>query len=110
MSLGAKPLRERDVAAICERKMADFQHKASHLALVHLDPQPYFDAAVDDPDIRFEIETGYLTDLSEELKDPVLLHKGQQLFTCPVLALRVLADEPAEIHRAFVEGVFLRKL
>jgi hypothetical protein len=33
-----------------------------------------------------------------------------EVFTCPPLALRVLADEPPEIHRAFVEGVFIRKL
>jgi hypothetical protein len=108
MSIGARPLRERDVAAICERKMADFQHKARHLALVHLDPEPYLEAASSDPDIRLELETGFLS--ADELKDPVLLHAGKELFTCPTLALRVLADEPAEIHRAFVEGAFLRKL
>jgi hypothetical protein len=34
----------------------------------------------------------------------------REVFTCPTLALRVLADEPPEIHRAFVEGAFLRKL
>ena len=33
----------------------------------------------------------------------------REVFTCPPLALRLLADEPAEIHRAFVEGAFLRK-
>jgi hypothetical protein len=30
--------------------------------------------------------------------------------TCPELATRVLGEEPPEIHRAFVEGAFFRKL
>lgn len=111
MSLGARPLGERDVAAICDRKLADFQHKARHLRLVHVAPDAYFDAAADDPDLRFAVEAGFFTDLTEELRDPVLIrvHDGR-VFTCPALALKVLTDEPPEIHRPFVEGAFLRKL
>jgi hypothetical protein len=111
MSLGARPLGERDVAAICERKMADFQHKARHLRLVHVTPDTYFDAASSDPDLRFAVDAGFMTDLSEELRDPVLIRvEAGQVFTCPALALKVLTDEPPEIHRPFVEGAFLRKL
>jgi hypothetical protein len=109
MSLGARPLNERDVAAICDRKMADFQHKARHLRLVHVAPPTYFDAAASDPDIGFALQTGFLSDLAEELRDPVLIRHGEVL-TCPTLALRVLADEPPELHRPFVEGAFFRKL
>jgi hypothetical protein len=109
MSLGARPLNERDVAAICDRKMADFQHKARHLRLIHVAPSNYFDAAAGDPDVRFALETGFMSDLAEELRDPVLIRDGEVL-TCPALALKVLVDEPAELHRPFVEGAFFRKL
>ena len=111
MSLGARPLRERDVAAICDKKMADFQHKAKRVVLRHVPPDAFFDAASSDPDVRFAIETGYLSDLAEELRDPVLIRISDgQIFACPALATKVLADEPAEIHRPCVEGAFMRKL
>ncbi len=109
MSLGARPVSERDVAAICDRKMADFQHKALHLRLIHVAPDPFYDAVADDPIVRLELETGFIGDLSEELRDPVLIRRGEVL-TCPALALKVLTDEPPEIHRPFVEGAFFRKL
>lgn len=109
MSLGARPLGERDVAAICDRKMADFQHKARHLRLVHASPDVFFDAATCDPDVRFAVETGFMSDVAEELRDPVLMRPDLVLI-CPALALKVLSDEPAELHRPFVEGAFFRKL
>src|SRR5688500_15138011 len=101
MSLGARPLGERDVAAICERKMADFHHKAKHLRLVHVSRDSFIEAAAHDPNLRLEVETGFVTDLATELKDPVLIREDQVL-TCPPLALHVLLDEPPEIHRPFV--------
>ena len=111
MSLGARPLGERDVAAIFDRKMADFHHKARHLVLQHLALETFCEAASDDPDVRLAIETGFLQTIEDDLRDPVLVRvDDSEVFTCPPLALRVLADEPAEIHRAFVEGAFLRKL
>ena len=111
MSIGARPLGERDVAAICERKMADFRHKAQQLVLHHLDPPTYFDAAFDDPDIKLAIDTGFIESLEDDLRDPVLIRlDSHRLFTCPTLATKVLTDEPPEIHRAFVEGAFMRKL
>jgi hypothetical protein len=71
----------------------------------------FCDAASDDPDVRLAIETGFMAKIEDDLRDPVLVRlEDREVFTCPVLALRVLADEPAEIHRAFVEGAFLRKL
>ncbi len=110
MSLGARPLRQRDVEAIFDRKMADFRHKARRLVLHHLDIDTFVDAASDDPEIRLAVDTGFISDLAAELRDPVLVRlENHEVFTCPPLALRVLADEPAEIHRAFVEGAFLRK-
>ena len=110
MSLGARPLRECDVEAICDRKLADFRHKARRLALHHLDLETFVDAASDDPEVRLAVDTGFISDIASELKDPVLVRlDDREVFTCPRLALRVLADEPAEIHRAFVEGAFLRK-
>jgi len=111
MSLHARPLRQGEVQAIFERKMADFHHKARRLVLHHVDLDAYCDAASDDPDVRLAVDTGFIEDLSEDLRDPVLVRMSDyMLFTCPTLALRVLSDEPAEIHRAFVEGAFLRKL
>ena len=110
MSLGARPLRQRDVEAIFDRKMADFRHKARRLVLHHLDVDAFVDAASDDPEVRLAVDTGFISDLATELRDPVLVRlQDHEVFTCPPLALRVLADEPAEIHRAFVEGAFLRK-
>jgi hypothetical protein len=110
MSLGARPLRRRDVEAIFDRKMADFRHKARRLVLHHLDIGAFVDTASDDPDVRFAMETGFISDLATELRDPVLVRlHDHEVFTCPPLALRVLSDEPPEIHRAFVEGAFLRK-
>jgi hypothetical protein len=110
MSLGARPLRRRDVEAIFDRKMADFRHKARRLALHHLDIDTFVDAAGDDPEIRLAVDTGFISDLASDLRDPVLVRlSDHEVFTCPPLALRVLADEPAEIHRAFVEGAFFRK-
>src|SRR5947207_352730 len=107
MSIGARPLDERGVAAIFDRKLADFHHKARRLVVRHLDVGVYTDAASDDPDIGLELETG----LIDGIRDPVLVRLTEHsLFTCPPLALKVLVDEPPEIHRAFVEGVFLRKL
>jgi hypothetical protein len=109
MSLGARPLSERDVAAICDRKMADFQHKARHLRLIHVSEDAFVDAATADPDLRFELETGFL-ELSD-LKDPVLIRiADEHVLTCPSLAVKVLTDEPPELHRPFVEGAFFRKL
>lgn len=111
MSLGARPLRERDVAAIFDRKMADFQHKARRLALRHLGLETYFDAALDDPDVRLALQTGFIDSVESDLRDPVLVRtEDHAVFTCPSLVLRVLASEPPEIHRAFVEGAFFRKL
>jgi hypothetical protein len=111
MSLGARPLGHTDVTAIFERKMADFRHKARRLALHHLPPEPFFDAASADPDVRLALETGFIARIEDDLRDPVLVRMDEQeVFTCPALALRVLADEPPEIHRAFVEGAFMRKL
>jgi hypothetical protein len=110
MSLGARPLREREVAAIFDRKMADFRHKAGHLVLHHLDIGTFVDAAAEDPEIRLAVDTGFIEDLAADLRDPVLVRlEDRKVYTCPPLALRVLAGEPAEIHRAFVEGAFLRK-
>ena len=110
MSLGARPLRQRDVEAIFDRKMADFRHKARRLALRHLTLDTFVDAASDDPEIRLAVDTGFIEDLATELRDPVIVRlDDREVFTCPPLALRVLADEPPEIHRAFVEGAFLRK-
>jgi hypothetical protein len=111
MSLNARPLRQPEVEAIFDRKMADFHHKARALVLRHVDFDTYCDAASDDPDVRFALDTGFIESLEEDLRDPVLVRmEDHRLYTCPRLALRVLADEPPEIHRAFVEGVFLRKL
>jgi hypothetical protein len=110
MSLGARPLRQRDVEAIFNRKMADFHHKARRLVLHHLDIDTFVDAASDDPEVRLAVDTGFISDLAAELRDPVLVRlEDHEVFTCPPLALRVLSDEPPEIHRAFVEGAFLRK-
>jgi len=111
MSLDARPVRRAEVEAIFDKKMADFRHKATRLVLHHVDPGVYFDAASDDPDIRFALDTGFISDISSDLRDPVLVRlDDHQLVTCPALVLKVLADEPAGIHRAFTEGAFLRKL
>ena len=111
MSLGARPLRRRDVEAIFDRKMADFHHKARRLVLHHLDVDTFVDAAADDPEIGLAVTTGFIEDLASELRDPVVVRLDDHaVFTCAPLALRVLSDEPPEIHRAFVEGAFLRKL
>ena len=111
MSLGARPLDERGVERIFEKKMADFQHKAHRLVLHHVSPDAFFDAASDDPDIRFALDTGFVSDLVDELRDPVLIRTDNlELVTCPALVLKVLATEPPELHRPFAEGAFLRKL
>lgn len=111
MSLGARPLRQRDVEAIFDRKMADFHHKARRLVLHHMDVDSFIDAAAADAEIEFALSTGFIEDLASELRDPVVVRLHDfAVFTCPPLVLRVLADEPPEIHRAFVEGAFLRKL
>lgn len=107
MSLGARPLGPRDVRAIIDRKMRDFARATSDIELRHLDVHRFIDAANDDPDIRLAIETGLIT----EVRDPVLVFMPDRLvISCPPLAAQVLSDEPPEIHRAFVEGAFFRKL
>lgn len=109
MSIGARPLRPGDVRAIIDRKMRDF--RKGHVDLRHLDVDPFLEAARDDPDVRLAIDTGFLSSLEDDLRDPVLCRiEDRVVVTCPPLAHRVLADEPAEIHRAFVEGAFFRKL
>jgi len=110
MSVGARPLRAADVEAIFDRKVADFRHKARKLVLHHMDIEAFTGAAVHDPEVRFALDTGFMTDVAAELRDPVIVRLAdREVFTCPRLAVRVLADEPAEIHRAFVEGAFMRK-
>lgn len=107
MSINARPLRRTDVEAIFDKKLADFHHKARSLVLRHVNFDVYSDAASDDPDIGLELQMG----LIESVRDPVLVRlEDHELFTCPVLALKILTDEPPELHRAFVEGAFLRKL
>jgi hypothetical protein len=104
-------LDERGVERVFDKKMADFQHKAHRLVLHHVEPVTFFDAASEDPDVRFALDTGFLASLEDELRDPVLIRVADgELLTCPVLALKVLANEPPELHRPFAEGVFLRKL
>ncbi len=111
MSVGARPLGRCDVEAIFDRKMADFHHKATRLALRHLGMETFFDAASEDPDVRFAVDTGLWTNVADQLRDPVLVRmEDGMVFTSPELAMCVLADEPPEIHRAFVEGAFMRKL
>src|SRR5687767_5767626 len=103
MSIGAHPLDGTGVRRIIERKMADFHRHASSIHVHFLEPDPYFDVARDDPDVRFAIDTGYFTELEAEFRDPVLVSVDTRtLYTCPRLALRVLHDEPPEIHRPFV--------
>ncbi len=91
--------------------MADFQHKAERLVLHHLSFETFLDAASADPDVALAVQTGFVTSMESDYRDPVIarLHEAE-VFTCPQLAFRVLLDEPPEIHRAFVEGAFLRKL
>lgn len=112
MSLDARPLRHRpEVQAIFDRKMADFHHKAERLVLHHLEPPTFFDAASEDPDVRLAVDTGFIEHLESDLRDPVIVRLDDyEVFTCPALVLRVLADEAPEIHRPFVEGAFFRKL
>jgi hypothetical protein len=111
MSLHARPLRCPEVEAIFDQKMADFHHKASQLRLHHLDADRFYDAASTDPDVRLAIDTGFIEDLGSDLRDPVIVRiEDHEVFTCPALVLRVLADEAPEIHRPFVEGAFFRKL
>jgi hypothetical protein len=111
MSIGARPLDPREVRAIFDRKMADFRGVARDLQVLHLRLEAYLDAASEDEDVRFALETGFIRDLAEELRDPVLVDfRERRLLTCPPLAARTLTDEPAEIHRPFVEGAFMRKL
>jgi len=111
MSIGARPLRPGEVRAIIDRKMRDFRKAASRVELRHLDVEPYLDAARNDPDVQLAVDTGFLGRLEDDLRDPVLCRVEDRIVvTCPPLAHRVLADEPAEIHRAFVEGAFMRKL
>jgi len=105
--MNARPLGRSDVVAIFDRKMSDFHHKARELVLRHVDLDVYNDAVSDDPDISLALETG----LIDSVRDPVIVRlSDHEVFTCPVLAVTVLSDEPPELHRAFVEGAFLRKL
>jgi hypothetical protein len=107
MSMNSRPLGRSDVVAIFDKKLADFHHKAERLVLHHVELPVYTDAASDDPDISLALETG----LIDTVRDPVIVRlDDNELFTCPVLAVSVLSDEPPELHRAFVEGAFLRKL
>lgn len=111
MSLNARPLRRPEVEAIFDQKMADFHHKARRLRLEHLPAHRYYEAASEDPDVRLAIDTGFIEDFETDLRDPVIVRiEDYEVFTCPGLALRVLTDEPPEIHRPFVEGAFFRKL
>lgn len=110
MSLGARPLDVGAVRAVFDRKMAEFSHVAPDVAIRHLEPGRFFEAAIEDPDIAFAVQTGFIVNVSDELRDPVVLLEGRHLFTCPDLVVRVLHPEPPEIHRPFAEGVFFRKL
>lgn len=111
MSLGAQPLDAQAIRAIIDRKMADFRHVAEDVGIRHLRLEPYLDAARDDEAVRFALETGYLQALEDEFRDPVIVSvEGRTIYSCPPLAARVLSAEPPEIHRAFVEGAFMRKL
>ena len=107
MSIGAQPLGPRDVRVIIDRKMDDFRRAAPHIELRHLDVHRFLDAATEDPNIRLAIETGLIT----EIRDPVLVFvPNRVVLACPPLAAQVLSEEPAELHRPFVEGAFFRKL
>jgi hypothetical protein len=98
------------VRAIIDKKMAAFDHVAGDVRILHMDLDAYFEAAAEDPDIRFAIETGFMSEVESELRDPVLVDEYARVVrTCPPLAMRVLTDEPPEIHRPFVEGAFIRK-
>lgn len=90
--------------------MADFSSVARGIRVMHLGLESYYEAAKKDPDVLFELDTGFMTTV-EETRDPVLVAVGERRVTCcPPLIMRLLADEPPELHRPFVEGVFFRKL
>jgi hypothetical protein len=110
MSLGARPMDVEAIRAVFDRKMAEFSHVAPGVAIRHLDPERFFEAVLADPDIAFAVDSGFIVNIEDELRDPVVLLDGRHLFTCPELAVRVLHPEPPEIHRPFTEGVFFRKL
>lgn len=94
-----------------DRKSRDFRTSDRGLHVLHLDLDSYLEAAATDPDLRFAVEAGVIQDLALELRDPVLSSwVDRSVVTCPELIVSVLASEPAEIHRAFVEGAFFRKL
>lgn len=111
MSIGARPLGPDGVRAVIERKVRDFAHVARSVRIRYLPIEPFLEAVRDDPDVRLALETGYIGSLEDDHRDPVVVFPDDRLLlTCPPLAAEVLADEPPEIHRAFVEGTFFRKL
>jgi hypothetical protein len=111
MRLGARPIDAHGARLIIDRKAADFRVPARGIQVLHLRPERFFESASRDPDVRFSLETGYMQDIAEELRDPVLVSVEERVvFTCPPLVPKVLSGEPPEIHCAFVEGAFMRKL
>lgn len=111
MAIGARPLDERAVVAIIDGKMRDFRSVAGRIEVRHLRLDPYVETAATDPDVELAVQSGFIAHLASDLRDPVMVRTSdRKVFTCPPLAVRVLHDEPPEIHRAFVEGVFFRKL
>lgn len=111
MSIDATPVSATEVEQIVRRKMVEFRADVHGINLNLMSHESYLQAAVNNPDIKFAMDTGLVTDLETELRDPSLTDwQHRCVVTCPELALAILKDEPAALHRPFVEGALLRRL
>lgn len=94
-----------------QHKWHDYRPVLPHATLHFLDRDVYLDTARADPRVADELACGLFDDFDAEFREPVLADTSTEtVVVCPPLMREVVEPEPPRIQRAYVEGVFLRRL
>jgi hypothetical protein len=101
----------REVAACLHHKMGDYRPVLPDVQLRLLRTEPYLEAAHEHVEVQEHLALGWYRDFEAEFHEAVLTDVEHRAVTaCPPMLSRLVDDEPPRIQRAYVEGVFLRRL
>ena len=104
-------IEEPRICTLVQHKWAEYRPVLPHAQLRFLDRERYLDAARGDPRVRDELVLGWFDDFEAEFREPVLTDVVTETVTvCPPIMRQMIEPEPPRIQRAYVEGVFLRRM
>jgi hypothetical protein len=101
----------RETAQLIRHRVRDYRPALPDLKLRLVQRPAYLDAARSHPPIADQIELGLIEDLEAELRSAIFGTYAQHLLTaCPEMFADILSEEPARLHRPYVDGAVLREL